>query len=801
MRCEIEGPDDAKMMLVGECPGAEEDKIGKPFIGRAGQTLNNLLAQAGVARYQCLLTNVAKEKAPANKISFYFEDKKCTIPKPQMQGWVDELKADIELYRPNIVVALGATALWALTGEKKISIYRGYILPCTLVPGIKIIPIYHPQAVNYEWKLYFQTVLDFRKALRHSKFSEILESTQTYLPNVSAKEFIAYMQDCIANPEIKEIAVDVETLQPGSHIEELGLSHSPDFGISFFFIKGRSPAIPENTELLIWQTFARLMDCKKAIMQNGAYDIGVLWHNQHILVENLSMDTLIAAHVCWPELPRDLGFLASVCLDVPPWKKGSAKSQIYNPADAANTFGIAKVLDVELDIQNIRPTFDFEMGLIPVALMMQLQGIKVDTEKQRELVKLWTVKMNEMKDQLDALIGREINFNSPKQMQQLLYIDLELPVQYKRRKSVRDKRTKTTDAAALRTLSRLVPDDPIFNLILAYKKANVLLRFLDVKLSDEDKVHTCYNITGATSDDEEDTKKTKRSFGRWSSSKSIILPFGSGNLQNVPPEARKMYKAPKGWKIIEGDYAQAEAVIVAYLTGNQKMKKMFKDAFGLSGEEKKPYDIHILKATELFGIHWDKITKEQRGVGKTIRHARNYSAGPLVLANKLGISMTKAKALIALDRRIDPSLDLWHVAIQEELKRSRVLTNLLGRRHRFLDRWSDSLFRSAYSYKPQSSVGDLLNVSLRSIYDDIHTMPWDVQILLQLHDAVYTMTRNKNVPKTINYMRSHMIKPLIYNNETFFIDCDFHIKTSWAEGEDYDMNWREFDKEHKLGGN
>jgi len=95
--------------------------------------------------------------------------------------------------------------------------------------------------------------------------------------------------------------------------------------MSIFLLKGRAPALPEKDELRLWQTFARLVACKKVIMQNGAYDIGVLWHNNHILVENLWMDTLIAAHVCWPELPRDLGFLGSICLDVPPWK-GNGKS-------------------------------------------------------------------------------------------------------------------------------------------------------------------------------------------------------------------------------------------------------------------------------------------------------------------------------------------------------------------------------------------------------------------------------------------------------------------------------------------
>lgn len=786
-----EGPMDAKIMIVGEAPGEEEDKTGRPFQGYAGKTLDNLLAQAGIARYQCLVTNVARERPPANKISYFFEDKKCTIPKPRLIGWIARLKEEIDLYKPNIIIALGATALWALTGEKKISDFRGYILPCTLSPGRKVLATYHPQAVNYEWKLYFQTVLDLRKALRHSNFSEIPPSKQTFIPNADIKQFIAYMEECMAHPEWEFLSVDVETIQPGSHIEELGISHDPNFGMSIFLLKGRSPALPEKDELLLWQTFARLVKMKKIVMQNGAYDIGVLWYNQHILIENLWMDTLIAAHVCWPELPRDLGFLGSICLDVPPWKN-SSKSEIYNPADAANTLGIAFVLDQEIDRQNVRHTFDFEMNLIPVALLLQLQGIQVDTDKQKELLTIWSAERDKMKNQLKLIIGREINFNSPKQMQQLLYFDLKLPVQYKRRKSVEEARTMTTDANALRVLSRLVPDNPVFNLILEYKKADLLCRqFLDIELSPENKVHTSYNITGASSDDEEDTKKTKRSFGRWSSSASIILPYGSGNLQNIPAEARKMYRAPKGWKIIQADYSQAEAVVVAYLTGDQKLIKMFKDSFGLSKSEKAIYDIHKMTIAQMVGIPIEAVTKDQRKAGKTVRHATSYSAGPQVLANRLGISLKEAKALMEMYHRANPHLRMWYQAIQQELKLTRTLTNLLGRKHRFLDRWDDPLFRSAYSYKPQSTVGDLLNTALLRLYNKLPVVPYELIILLQLHDALYTMCKEEHVQTTIKLMREAMMIPLTCNNQTFYIDCDFKVGDSWAEGEDMEINWRE----------
>lgn len=785
-----EGPPDAKIMFVGEAPGEEEDKIGRPFVGPAGRTLDNLLGQAGIARYQCLTTNVARERPPANKISYFFEDKKCTVPKPKLVNWIQMLKRDIELYNPNIIVALGATALWALTGEKKISDYRGYVIPCSLVEGKKVLATYHPQAVNYEWKLFFPTVLDLRKALRHSNFPHIPESKQVLLPNVDVKQFVAYMEECIAHPEWEYLSVDIETLQPGSHIEELGLSHDPDFGISLFFIKGRAHALPEKDELLVWQTFAKLVSLKKIVMQNGAYDTGVLWYNNHILIDKIHIDTLIAAHVCWPELPRDLGFLGSICLDVPPWKN-SAKSAVYNPADAANTLGIAMVLDKELDTQKVRHTFDFEMGLIPVALTLQLQGIKVDKIKQAELIETWKANRAELKRKLDTILGREINFNSSKQMQQLLYFELRLPVQYKRRKSTSETRTMTTDANALKTLARLVPDNPIFNLIMEYKKADLLVRsFLDIELSPNDTVHTCYNITGAASDDEDDTKKTKRSFGRWSSSGSIILPYGSGNLQNIPPIAREMYRAADGCKIIEADYVQAEAVVVAFLTGDHKLQKMFRDSFGLSNTEKSKYDVHKLTIAQMTGIPIEEVTAEQRKAGKTVRHATSYSAGPKVLSNRLGVSMKEAKMLMELYHRANPQLRIWYSTIQQELKTTRTLYNLFGRKHRFLDRWGDSLFRSAYSYIPQSTVGDLLNRALKTLYDEQRTIPFKFDIILQLHDALYVMVKDENVDEMLRILRRVMIMPLVYRNEEFFIDVDFKVKESWAKGEEVNINWR-----------
>jgi len=774
-----EGPPGAKIMLVGEAPGADEDTLGKPFVGSAGKTLNQILSQAGIARHECLITNVARERPPGNKISFYFEDRACLKPKPVLVGWLNLLKKEIELYNPNIIVALGATALWALTGEKKISEFRGYLLPCTLVAGKKVLATYHPQNINYEWKNLFPSVLDLRKALRHSDSPEFPVDRRVLDYDVSVKTFVSYVESLISDPSIKSVAFDIETLQPGSHVDIVGLSHSKNYGISLRLLNGRVSAMPENDEHAVWSALARLFDCKNVIMQNGSYDKGVVWYNNHVMIKNFGFDTHIAAHCCWPELPRSLGFLASICLDVPPWK-GSMKENrsLYNAADCANTFGIAEFLFYEMNRLGVRDTFNFEMSLIDVALMMQLQGMRIDEEERQRLIAYHTERKNTLLAELREKVGREVNYNSSKQLQQLLYLELGLPVQYKRRKSVNDPKTITTDGNALRKLAMLVPDNKIFNLIIDYKKSDKLISgFLLTDISPQGKVHTSYNITGSSLDEE-----GRKSFGRWSSSASIILPFGNGNLQNIPYEARKMYKVPKGYKLVQADFVQAEAVVVAHLINDHSMVKVFTESYGLIGDARKPYDIHRITASMMFNIPFDLVTSDQRKVGKMLRHATNYSAGPGVLANGLGISLKEAKQLIDLYHRRNPLLRIWYQRIQDELRNGRILTNLSGRKHRFLDRWGDSLFRSAYSYKPQSTVGDLLNNALLRIYTEFGR---EIEICMQLHDAVYVIVPEDRVAYYVNKIYNLMKIPLVHGHEVFYVDVDFKVGDSWADQVDY----------------
>lgn len=290
-----------------------------------------------------------------------------------------------------------------------------------------------------------------------------------------------------------------------------------------------------------------------------------------------------------------------------------------------------------------------------------------------------------------------------------------------------------------------------------------------------------------------DSDGSYQSFGRWSSSASIILPYGPGNLQNIPQKARLAYKVPPGYVLIQADYAQAEAVVVAFEIRDQTLMRMFHQSWGMTDSQKKAagYDIHKITAMLLFGVPFDEVTKEQRNIGKRIRHATNYSAGPAVVARSLNCTIPEAKGYLSSFHSVCPALQIWHARIRQQLGQTRTLENLFSRTHTFTDRLSESVYRSAYSYIPQSTVGDLLNRAMTIFYE---TYSSRYTIALQLHDAFYVICHESEVEDCAWAMHNCMIyktQPLTSFWKTpFYIDADFKIGRSWGSMQEIEFSFQ-----------
>jgi len=165
--------------LVGEAPGAEETKLGHPFVGRSGQLLDKILAEAGIARKQSLVANVFMQQPPGNKVDTFFTSKRAAKQdnieiaeeygqfgsawcRREYAGHLENLTQTLIELQPDIIVALGRVPLWALTGENGLLERVGKKLPCRLMPSVKVIPTFHPSFImrgNWglqgEWQKHF----------------------------------------------------------------------------------------------------------------------------------------------------------------------------------------------------------------------------------------------------------------------------------------------------------------------------------------------------------------------------------------------------------------------------------------------------------------------------------------------------------------------------------------------------------------------------------------------------------------------------------------------------------------------
>ncbi|MGH9429285.1 MAG: uracil-DNA glycosylase, partial [Terriglobia bacterium] len=154
------GPSNAEIMVVGEAPGSEEERQNQPFVGPSGSELNRMFHEAGISRSECFITNVCRERPYNNDIGLFIAKTKKEVTKehilyrdkwvrrPVLEG-IELLKKEIELVKPKIIIALGNTSMWALTGKWGIMKWRGSMLLTD--GGIRVLPTYHPALILRQW--------------------------------------------------------------------------------------------------------------------------------------------------------------------------------------------------------------------------------------------------------------------------------------------------------------------------------------------------------------------------------------------------------------------------------------------------------------------------------------------------------------------------------------------------------------------------------------------------------------------------------------------------------------------------
>lgn len=811
------GPVNATMLLMGEAPGAEENASGRPFQGEAGQLLNRSLNYKKMPRANLRIDNIFNQRPPSNNIGHFFQDKKRTQYTWEAEEHLEKCRQRIlEMPNLNVIVAMGDVPLYALTGKKGIWKWRGSVLPCTLAPGKKVYPTFHPSGVQRlineptekldpKKKGMQQNVLplfliDLGRADEQSTYPEIQCPRREFHLCWTFKEAV----DALTMLRDESLlAMDIETIPTpmGPVLWMIGFSPSPDKAYVIPFLRNLDVCWTIEEEQVLLRLISEIMlNENKIICQGGLYDLSILGRYYGIRVRRDAYeDTMLAHHASYPYLRKSLATLASIYT----WEsyyKDEGRGYLGSRTDEGEGRYNCKDTSVTREIlpithRNARELGTYEgyrrtLSVLPSILGMMLRGVKIDMKKKARLAKKFKLIAKKHRIVVQKWVTetygwpKEINLNSHVQVKNLVYDEMDLPVQLHVKK-----KTPTSDKEALKKLIKKAKKQQhklIIGHILEYKKyAKLTSTYTNMQVDSDGRIHTSYGFV---------------STWRLSSSES---PFGNGgNLQNIPAmyrengkAIRQLFVADPGKIIVCADYSQAESMVVDWEANNLKAMKLY--------AEKLPGGVHWARAKDLFGIPDDvpynkkaiykdsKVTGHEttlymfRQIGKRAVHAGNYGMGPRMLQAALAQDGFVAPynvcvKLIKKFQQTSPFTMQWQRKIRETVKATRKLVSSYGRVRYFMGRMNDNLFRAAYAFSPQNTVGEMLTCAIQRIDDNIP----EVEILLNNHDEVMMQCNEGIWESVIPKVRECMEEELMINGRSLVIPVDFKIGPSWGDAKE-----------------
>lgn len=545
--CKPTGPQPASVLIVGEAPGANEERLGVPFTGLSGQELTRMLHDAGIMRQDCRITNVTMQRPPGNDIGEFFATRTAATTEHKFLAgrWcsseiilgLDALRSEVAATNPTVILALGDTALWALTGESGITKWRGSHIDLRPVyggpypSGVTVIPTYHPAAILRQWSWRYIAVQDIRRAASIAKGQPPHRPLEDFtIPRTLTDALIAIEELRAFNGPV---ACDIETR--GGHIDCIGFATGPSRAICFPFFSLSYPGgiwtLEEESEIVL--RLRDLLQWKEIIGQNFLYDAQYIARHWGVAVIPL-FDTMIAQGVAWPGLPKALDFLSSMYLDWHRyWKDESQEADDklddsirwrYNCKDCCTTWALYRPMEDVIDKLELWAPFKFEMDLFRPLLMMMLRGVRINVGLRGQLMSELISIQQEYEqyfEQYSQLLPPSKTsakpwYRSPKQQQQLFYDILQ-------QSAVNNRKTGrvTTDDEALEKIGKREPLLlPLTQAMQRYRSTGVFLStFIQAPLDWDKRIRSSYNPVGT---------ETLRF-----SSRADAFGFGC-NLQNVP---------------------------------------------------------------------------------------------------------------------------------------------------------------------------------------------------------------------------------------------------------------------------
>jgi DNA polymerase I len=376
-----------------------------------------------------------------------------------------------------------------------------------------------------------------------------------------------------------------------------------------------------------------------------------------------------------------------------------------------------------------------EQPLVAVLLEMEQRGVLLDTTLLRKQSGELGAKLLTLQQQAHTAAGGEFNVDSPKQLQQILFEKLQLPV---KRKTPTGQPSTAEDV-----LEELAEDYELPRLILEYRGLAKLKSTYTDKLPDEvdprsHRVHTSYHQAVAAT-------------GRLSST--------DPNLQNIPirtPEGRRIrqaFIAPPGQVLMAADYSQIELRIMAHLSGDADLLRAF-------AEDR---DIHQATAAEVFGKPLEKVTADDRRSAKAINFGLIYGMSAFGLAKQLGIDRGAAASYVELYFQRYPGVKQFMDRTREQAKAQGYVETVRGRRlylpdirsrNRQLQQYAE---RSAINAPMQGTAADIIKQAMLNVERACREQKLPAQLIMQVHDELVLEVDAQAVVEVSAMLRREMV--------------------------------------------
>ena len=800
----------ARLMILGEAPAREETLQGRPFVGASGRELDRLLSDAGIRRNECWISNVSKYEVPANvgrkKIPFHIRARDAGI---DMDQQLSELRTEINEIKPNVILALGGTALWALSGQTKISKHRGSI---KWGLGCKFVPTYHPahllhSSAGGEIKGYWNRqimIFDFKRAYEES-VSPLLELPQRTLQiarnSGDLYEFLQKYKDH------KKVAVDSES---GGHCIPvcMGLAFNKNHGMVVpLWNRDGISTIPDSDLATMWSMLSKVLWEKNIVGQNFNYDRDKI-QRLGFAIRRIHSDTLLKAFAINPELPKGLAFLTSIYTREPFYKdegmyEGEFRDLLLGCArDSCVTYEIDEAMDADLDELGVRKFYEnFLMKLPDFYLEIENNGFRINKEKQKDLIKKYVEWDERLSYEMFKLAGTEVNANSPLQVFELLFNTWKLPA--------RDG-TGEEELTSLLNLKHgvKIPEQRLWiEKCLEQRRVRKTISTYLFAIPDYDgKMRTtCFMCleTGRTSTGQQEPpirplvdvvgKGNKKDMKVMGTAFQTMTKHG-----DIGADVRGMYEPDEGEIFVQLDSQQAEARVVFNLATDEQAL-----------EDIDIHDYHALTASWFFGGNESDYSKKVLGyespirfAGKTLRHAGHLDAGARRAATELNTQARKYKIPITIDEgQAERALKIFHNKqpkirrvfhhdVIECLKETRQLIAPLpwgidaerGGVRIFYERWGDDLFREAMAYLPQRAITDNTKAAGIRIKRGFP----EARIILEAHDALLFAVRIEYLDDFISIAKKEMERPINFTacslpRRFLKIPCDIEVGENYKD--------------------